>query len=78
MSSVGARHGRQLSGFGTRGLAFLREVEADPEWDLTLTALYYECGWFSLDQYAGFADAYGFDVRTSAGGRYFGVSACCG
>jgi hypothetical protein len=37
-----------------------------PEWDLTLTALYYECGWFSLDRYVDFVDAYGYDVRTSA------------
>jgi Ser/Thr protein kinase RdoA (MazF antagonist) len=37
-----------------------------PEWDLTLTALYYECGWFNAGQYAAFADAYGYDVRASA------------
>lgn len=37
-----------------------------PEWDLTLTALYHECGWFSLDQYRQFADAYGYDVRTGS------------
>lgn len=36
-----------------------------PEWDLTLTALYYECGWFSADDYTAFADAYGYDVRRS-------------
>jgi aminoglycoside phosphotransferase (APT) family kinase protein len=36
-----------------------------PEWDLTLTALYLECGWFTDDQYDEFAKAYGFDVRTS-------------
>ncbi|GAA4736690.1 phosphotransferase family protein [Phytohabitans rumicis] len=36
-----------------------------PEWDLTLTALYHECGWFSADEYGGFVDAYGYDVRTS-------------
>jgi aminoglycoside phosphotransferase (APT) family kinase protein len=35
-----------------------------PEWDLTLTALYYECGWFSAHQYAGFVKEYGFDVRS--------------
>jgi hypothetical protein len=36
-----------------------------PEWDLTLTALYYECGWFSATDYADFATTYGFDVRLS-------------
>ncbi|MER7418486.1 aminoglycoside phosphotransferase family protein [Micromonospora peucetia] len=36
-----------------------------PEWDLTLTALYYECGWFSAKEYIDFAQAYGFDVRRS-------------
>lgn len=34
-----------------------------PEWDLTLTALYYECGWFSTQQYTDFAQTYGSDVR---------------
>jgi aminoglycoside phosphotransferase len=37
-----------------------------PEWDLTLTALYYECGWFSANQYDTFVEAYGYDVRSSA------------
>ncbi|WP_433345536.1 phosphotransferase enzyme family protein [Micromonospora sp. CA-111912] len=36
-----------------------------PEWDLTLTALYYECGWFSAKEYIEFAQTYGFDVRLS-------------
>lgn len=36
-----------------------------PEWDLTLTALYYECGWFTTDQYQEFAAAYGYDVRSA-------------
>ncbi|MGW5081434.1 phosphotransferase enzyme family protein [Micromonospora echinospora] len=36
-----------------------------PEWDLTLTALYYECGWFSAKEYIDFAHTYGFDVRLS-------------
>ncbi|WP_204293309.1 phosphotransferase enzyme family protein [Micromonospora gifhornensis] len=36
-----------------------------PEWDLTLSALYYECGWFSKHEYAMFADSYGYDVRCS-------------
>ena len=36
-----------------------------PEWDLTLTALYYEIGWFTQRQYADFAGEYGYDVRTS-------------
>jgi Ser/Thr protein kinase RdoA (MazF antagonist) len=36
-----------------------------PEWDLTLTALYLECGWFTPEQYDAFVEAYGFDVRAS-------------
>jgi len=36
-----------------------------PEWDLTLTALYHECGWFTARQYSEFAAVYGYDVRTS-------------
>ncbi len=36
-----------------------------PEWDLTLTALYFVCGWFSVKEYAYFVHAYGFDVRRS-------------
>ncbi len=36
-----------------------------PEWDLTLTALYYECGWFSATEYVEFVQTYGFDVRLS-------------
>lgn len=36
-----------------------------PEWDLTPTALYHECGWFSPQQYTEFAQTYGFDVRRS-------------
>ncbi|MER7457306.1 phosphotransferase [Micromonospora sp. NPDC126480] len=35
------------------------------EWDLTLTALYHECGWFSVEEYADFVQAYGPDVRCS-------------
>ncbi|MFF5219388.1 phosphotransferase family protein [Micromonospora sp. NPDC000442] len=38
-----------------------------PEWDLTLSALYYECGWFTEDQYIQFAETYGYDVRLSPG-----------
>jgi hypothetical protein len=37
-----------------------------PEWDLTLTALYLECDWFTPDQYDDFVEAYGFDVRASS------------
>ncbi|PZG15151.1 aminoglycoside phosphotransferase family protein [Micromonospora craterilacus] len=40
-----------------------------PEWDLTLTALYYECGWFSAKEYVDFAQTYGFDVRSSPSWR---------
>ncbi|GAB3066224.1 aminoglycoside phosphotransferase family protein [Micromonospora schwarzwaldensis] len=36
-----------------------------PEWDLTLTALYYECGWFPHKEYVDFVQTYGFDVRLS-------------
>ncbi|QOC94417.1 phosphotransferase enzyme family protein [Micromonospora craniellae] len=36
-----------------------------PEWDLTLTALYYECGWYSEEDYRRFVLTYGFDVRRS-------------
>ncbi|PMR58543.1 aminoglycoside phosphotransferase family protein [Verrucosispora sp. ts21] len=36
-----------------------------PEWDLTLSALYYECGWFSGHDYATFTHTYGYDVRRS-------------
>jgi aminoglycoside phosphotransferase (APT) family kinase protein len=36
-----------------------------PEWDLTLTALYFECGWFTQSQYNEFATTYGYDVRRS-------------
>lgn len=36
-----------------------------PEWDLTLTATYHECGWYSATDYAAFIDAYGYDVRTA-------------
>ncbi len=49
-------------------LAFLdleRFGVGQPEWDLTLTAVYHECGWYSGEQYAAFAEAYGYDVRTS-------------
>ncbi|MDG4795148.1 aminoglycoside phosphotransferase family protein [Micromonospora sp. WMMD1082] len=36
-----------------------------PEWDLTLTALYFECGWFSEQEYREFVETYGYDVRRS-------------
>ena len=36
-----------------------------PEWDLTLTALYRECGWFTAGEYEQFITAYGFDVRAA-------------
>lgn len=41
-------------------------AEGPPEWDLTLTALYFECGWFSRAQYDEFAEAYGYDVRSAS------------
>ncbi|WP_368052531.1 phosphotransferase family protein [Micromonospora sp. HUAS LYJ1] len=34
-----------------------------PEWDPTLSALYYECGWFTEHGYATSAETYGYDVR---------------
>ncbi|MFE7461726.1 phosphotransferase family protein [Nocardiopsis terrae] len=37
-----------------------------PEWDLVLTAIEYECGWVSDAQYSEFVDAYGYDVTSSA------------
>jgi aminoglycoside phosphotransferase len=38
------------------------------EWDLVLTALYYErMGWHTAEEYAGFVEAYGFDVMTWSG-----------
>jgi len=36
-----------------------------PEWDLTLTAVYHECGWHSATDYAAFVDTYGYDVRAA-------------
>jgi aminoglycoside phosphotransferase (APT) family kinase protein len=41
-------------------------AEGPPEWDLTLTALYFECGWFTRAQYDEFAGTYGYDVRSSS------------
>jgi aminoglycoside phosphotransferase (APT) family kinase protein len=41
-------------------------AEGPPEWDLTLTALYFEYGWFSRAQYDEFAEAYGYDVRSGS------------
>jgi aminoglycoside phosphotransferase len=38
------------------------------EWDLVLTALYFErLGWHTAEEYATFADVYGFDVMTWPG-----------
>jgi aminoglycoside phosphotransferase (APT) family kinase protein len=55
-----------VTGDGRPAFVDLEHVSiGPPEWDLTLTALYYECGWFSAEQYHNFAKAYGFDVRTS-------------
>lgn len=36
-----------------------------PEWDLVLTGIEYECGWVSDDAYAGFVSGYGYDVRAA-------------
>ncbi len=41
-------------------------AEGPAEWDLTLTALYFECGWFTRAQYDEFAEAYGYDVRSAS------------
>jgi Ser/Thr protein kinase RdoA (MazF antagonist) len=39
-----------------------------PEWDLSMTATeYVTAGWWSADQYADFASAYGFDVTSWEG-----------
>lgn len=39
-----------------------------PEWDLTLTAVYYDrMGWHTAEEYAAFTDAYGFDVMAWPG-----------
>lgn len=55
-----------LTGEGRLAFVDLETVAiGPPEWDLTLTALYYECGWFSAGDYNDFADAYGYDVRRS-------------
>lgn len=34
------------------------------EWDLIVAAVYHRIGWYSDDEYRGFADAYGFDVTS--------------
>lgn len=40
------------------------------EWDLMQTAMYYDSfGWHSESEYRGFAEAYGFDVRSWSGYR---------
>jgi aminoglycoside phosphotransferase (APT) family kinase protein len=39
-----------------------------PEWDLTLTAVYYDrMGWHTANEYAAFTDTYGFDVMAWPG-----------
>ncbi|MFF3977732.1 phosphotransferase enzyme family protein [Streptomyces sp. NPDC001828] len=39
-------------------------VAGPREWDLMQTAMYFDSfGWHTADEYADFADAYGFDVR---------------
>jgi aminoglycoside phosphotransferase (APT) family kinase protein len=37
------------------------------EWDLVVAAVYHDLGWYTPDEYAAFADAYGHDVRTWEG-----------
>jgi hypothetical protein len=38
------------------------------EWDLMQTAMYFDSfGWHSADEYAGFSEGYGFDVRQWSG-----------
>ncbi|MEV8372646.1 aminoglycoside phosphotransferase family protein [Kribbella sp. NPDC056861] len=56
---------------GTAILADLDSVAVGPrEWDLILTALYYErFGWHSDAEYAAFVDGYGFDVMAWSGYR---------
>lgn len=54
------------TGPGTIAVIDLEEMCLGPrEWDLTLTALYYECGWFTDEQYQRFVAVYGYDVRQS-------------
>jgi len=55
-----------------RGQAVLADLDGFAigarEWDLVLTALYYErLGWHSSEEYAAFVDVYGWDVMTWSG-----------
>lgn len=44
---------------------FERFAWGQPEWDLSMTATEYEtAGWWSDEEYAAFASAYGFDIRS--------------
>ncbi|MGH3550643.1 MAG: phosphotransferase [Pseudonocardiaceae bacterium] len=59
-------HNLVRSGDGRIVLLDLERIGiGQPEWDLTLTALYHECGWYSATDYAAFVDTYGYDVRVS-------------
>ncbi|MFF1820416.1 phosphotransferase enzyme family protein [Kribbella sp. NPDC058245] len=55
-----------------RGMAVLADLDSvsvgPREWDLILTALYYErFGWHTDSEYRAFAEGYGFDVMTWSG-----------
>lgn len=64
----GDAHHENLVRAGDGRIVFLdleRVGIGQPEWDLTLTATYHECGWYTATDYAAFVDAYGYDVRTA-------------
>jgi aminoglycoside phosphotransferase (APT) family kinase protein len=64
----GDAHNENLVRAGDGRIVFLdleRFGIGQPEWDLTLTAVYHQCGWHSATDYAAFVDAYGYDVRAA-------------
>ncbi|MGQ0773529.1 MAG: phosphotransferase family protein [Pseudonocardiales bacterium] len=64
----GDAHNENLVRCGDGRIVFVdleRVGVGQPEWDLTLSAVYHECGWHSATDYAAFADTYGYDVRAS-------------
>ncbi|GAA3744892.1 hypothetical protein HDA32_005180 [Spinactinospora alkalitolerans] len=56
---------------GSDGAAVLLDLErfsvGPREWDLVVAAVYERLGWYSTQEYAGFADAYGFDITDWSG-----------
>lgn len=64
----GDAHHENLVRAGDGRIVFLdleRVGIGQPEWDLTLTATYHECEWYSATDYAAFVDAYGYDLRAA-------------